>query len=208
MVFWAQPTKPETRNTQKKRGPCTPVVARGSPGSLLRVIPTSPWQGFQEKTCPSPALVVTEGRVEQNWNGQGSCKCASHWPSPEVQTQNWTQEFLTSTAGGHLRQGPGLSQVRGPSRRSRVRSQIPPQQLHGKREPAMDILRWQYQILTLESESLLLKTRLRHTRSSIVVAKAPHHKRAQLICQCCEVWLNTCFCPEETHTAFNFCLWH
>lgn len=99
--------------------------------------------------------------------------------------QDWTQEFLTWRL---LAPETGaLTGQRPQQMATRLRSQIPPPQLHGKHEPVMDILRWQYQILTLESESLLLKTGLRHTRSSMVVAKLPHHKRAQLICQSCEV---------------------
>ena len=87
-----------------------------------------------------------------------------------------------------------------------LRSRIPSQQLHGKHEPVMDILKWKHQTLTLESESLGLETRLGHTRSSMVVDEGPHHERARLIRQGCEVWLNNCFFPGETHTAFNFFL--
>ena len=123
MVLWAQPTKPGSGNTQKKkrghRAP--PMVTHGSPGISSPCHPHLPSAGFPgEHLSLSLALVITEGRVEQNWSGQGSRKCASHWQSPEVRTQNCKQEFLTSTCDSHSRWGPGLSQVRGPSRQSRA----------------------------------------------------------------------------------------
>ena len=208
MVLWAQPTKPGSHNTQKKkrghRAP--PMVTHGSPGISSPCRPHLPSAGFPgEHLSLSTALVITEGRVEQNWSGQGSLKCASHWQSPEVRMQNCKQEFLTSTCDSHSCWG-ALTGQRPQQTVTCLRRRIPSQQLHGKHEPMMDILKWKHQTLTLESESLCLETRLGHTGSSMVVDEGPHHERARLICQGCEVWLNNYFFPGETHTAFNFFL--
>ena len=117
MVLWASPPnqKPATLRRNVDRAPLWLPMGHRGLFSVSSPPPTSPRQGFQEKTCPSPALVVTEGRVEQNWNGQGSCKCASHWLSPEVRTQNWTQEFLTSTAGGRSQGDRGSHRSEAPA---------------------------------------------------------------------------------------------
>ena len=123
MVLWAQPTKPGSGNTQKKkrghRAP--PMVTHGSPGISSPCHPHLPSAGFPgEHLSLSLALVITEDRVEQNWSGQGSRKCAqvtgSHprWGRRTASRNSWQAHVTVTHAGdqgSHRSEAPADSHV-------------------------------------------------------------------------------------------------